>query len=42
MSDQLIEAEDELNRLRDLLALLSMAAGELPKTKAGPCRRVSE
>jgi len=33
MSD-LIEAEDELNRLRDLLALLSMAAGELPQDES--------
>ena len=30
MSD-LIDAEDELNRLCDLLTLLSMAAGELPQ-----------
>lgn len=31
MMDQMIEAQDELNRLRDLLTLLSMAAGELPQ-----------
>lgn len=30
MMDQLLDAEDELNRLRDLLNLLCMASGELP------------
>lgn len=31
MNERLLDCEDDLNRLRDLLTLLGMASGDLPK-----------